>query len=319
MNKKIKIGLALGSGSARGLAHIGVIKVLQEEGINIDFIAGSSIGALIGAAYAMHKDVKPLIEAAYNVTKKPIDIMIDPGFPLKGIVSGRKIENLIDGLGFKGKEFKDLKIPTIIVATDLRRWAKVALFQGSITRAIRASISIPAIFTPVRYGDSYLVDGGVTDPVPVEILRESGVDFIIAVGLFPLSDRVTIWDLKDSNNVPLVKSEMETGEAFYNLILRLGKEKIVNGISWLRSEVVDGPNLIETIFTSINIMQKELTFKSLEKADIGIVPPGLKGFNLLDFHRAAELIGKGERAAHNMMPLIKKKIDEKEKTSLSVS
>ncbi len=320
MKKDLKIGIALGSGSARGLAHIGVLKVLQEAGIKIDFIAGSSIGAMIGAAYALYGDITPLLETAYKTTKKPIDLMIDPAFPIKGIVSGKKIESLLDDFGFRGKEFRDLKIPTIIIATDILRWRKVALTQGSLTKAIRASISIPGIFSPVKYGDTYLVDGGVTDPVPVKPLRDAGVDFVIGVGLFPPPDISITWDLKDGNKslVP-IDQEIEERKAFYEFILRLGKEKVLSGINWLKTEVVEGPNIIETIFTSINIMQRELSFRSLEKADIAIVSPELKGFNLLDFHKAGELIEKGEKAAKKILPLLEKKLEEKDKSALLIS
>ncbi len=319
MEKKLKIGLALGSGSARGLTHIGVLKVLQEAGIKIDFIAGSSVGAMMGVAYALYGDVAPLLEAAYSVTKKPVDLMIDPAFPIKGIVSGKKIESFLDNLGFRGKEFRDLKIPTIVVATDMFRWERVALTQGSITKAVRASISIPGIFSPVKYGDTYLVDGGVIDPVPVDVLKDTGVDFVIAVGLFSPSDvSTTIWDLRDEESLPSIRRDLQETEAFHNLLLKLGKEKVISGINWLKSGI-EGPSIFETIFTSINIMQKELSFRSLERADVAIVPPGLKGFGLLDFDKAQELIEKGEKAARNVLPIIEKKLREKEKSALPVA
>lgn len=319
MAKRIKVGLALGSGSARGLAHIGVLKVLQEEGIDIDFIAGSSVGAMIGAGYALYGDVGPLLDIAYSRTKKPLDLMIDPSSPVKGIVSGKKIEYFLDEFGFKGKEFHDLRIPTIIAATDILKWTKVALIQGKVTKAIRASISIPGIFTPVKYGNTYLVDGGVTDPVPVDLLREAGVDFVIAVGLFSLSDVPTIWDIRDGDERSIANINNYGANTLYNFFLNLGKEKIISGLNWLKSGIVEGPNILDTIFTSINIMQKELSLRSLEEADIAIVPKGLKGFGLLDFDKAKELIEKGEEATWNLLPKIKKRINEKKKKSLFMS
>ena len=319
MGKELKIGLALGSGSARGLAHIGVLKVLEEEGIKVDFIAGTSIGAIIGSAYALYGEVAPLLDAAYKVIKRPIDLMIDPAFPVKGIVSGKKIEALLAEFGFKDKEFRDLRIPMVITATDIIRWTCVALTQGSLIKAMRASISIPGIFSPVKYGDTYLVDGGVTDPVPVDILRDAGVDFIIAVALFPPSELSTIWNLKD-DDVPVKKDESDfrRDQAFYELLLNIGKEKFLSSINWLKNGI-EGPNILETLFTSINIMQKELSFRSLEKADISIVPPDLKGFGLLDFNKAEELIQRGEKAARNVIPLLKKKLEEKERVVLPIS
>ncbi len=296
-----------------------MLKVLEEEGIKVDFIAGTSIGAIIGSAYALYGEVAPLLDAAYKVIKRPIDLMIDPAFPVKGIVSGKKIEALLAEFGFKDKEFRDLRIPMVITATDIIRWTCVALTQGSLIKAMRASISIPGIFSPVKYGDTYLVDGGVTDPVPVDILRDAGVDFIIAVALFPPSELSTIWNLKD-DDVPVKKDESDfrRDQAFYELLLNIGKEKFLSSINWLKNGI-EGPNILETLFTSINIMQKELSFRSLEKADISIVPPDLKGFGLLDFNKAEELIQRGEKAARNVIPLLKKKLEEKERVVLPIS
>ncbi len=316
MKNKVKIGLALGSGSARGLAHIGVLKVLEEAGIKIDFIAGASIGAMIGVAYALYGEISPLLDAVYATTKKPINFMIDPAFPIKGIVSGKKIEAYLDDFGFKNKEFRDLKIPTIVVATDVFGWRRVALIQGSITKAVRASISIPGIFSPVKYGNTYLVDGGVTDPVPVDLLHEAGVDFVIAVGLYSSCDVYTVWNLRDDDNLPKVENTKEN-KAFHELLLQIGKDKMMSGINWLKNGV-EGPNVLSVLFTSINIMQKELSIRSLKMADVAIVPPDLQG-GLLDFDKAPEFIEKGEKAARKMLPLIEKKLKEKEKNALLVT
>ncbi len=316
MKNKVKIGLALGSGSARGLAHVGVLKVLEEAGIKIDFIAGASIGAMIGVAYALYGKVSPLLDAVYEIQKKPVNFMIDPAFPIKGIVSGKKIEAYLDDFGFKNKEFRDLKIPAIVVATDVFGWRRVALIQGSITKAVRASISVPGIFSPVKYGNTYLVDGGVTDPVPVDLLYESGVDFVIAVGLFPSSDVYTVWNLRDDDNLPKVE-DVKENKAFYELLIQIGKDKMISSINWLKNGV-EGPNVLSVLFTSINIMQKELSIRSLKMADIAIVPPDLRG-GLLDFDKAPEFIEKGEKAARKMLPLIEKKLKEKEKSALLVT
>ncbi len=179
--KQQKIGLALGSGGARGLAHIGVIKVLEENNIPIDFIAGSSIGALIGAHYALYKDIKKTEELAmkadWHISLKLFDPVLKGG-----LIAGKKIEILFKEW-FKNKKFNDLQIPFTAVATDLLTGQEVDINSGNLTRAIRASISVPVIFQPVKYGHKILADGGLSNPLPDNIVRHMGANIVIAVNL----------------------------------------------------------------------------------------------------------------------------------------
>ena len=196
MNKKRqkkKIGLALGGGSARGLAHIGVIEVLEREGITVDVIAGTSAGAAIGALYAQGKDAGIIKEVALEMSFRQRLSLVDLALPKTGFIEGKKIKDLIRLVIGGDLNFSDLKIPFACVAADINTGQEVVISKGSILEAIRASISLPAIFTLVKREDRYLVDGGLVNPVPVNVVKDMGADFIIAVNVIPeVSDRLKI-------------------------------------------------------------------------------------------------------------------------------
>jgi NTE family protein len=180
--KQPKIGLALGSGGARGLAHIGVIKVLEENNIPIDFIAGSSIGAMVGGFYASGLNIKELEEIALGTDWRRIfSTLLEPSFK-KGLIGGEKLKTFIEQHTDR-KNFETCKIPFAAVATDLKTGEIVVLDEGEMAPAIRASISIPLIFKPVEIDGRTLADGGLSAPVPAEITRKMGADIVIAVNL----------------------------------------------------------------------------------------------------------------------------------------
>lgn len=174
---KPKIGLALGSGGARGFAHIGVLKVLDEHQIPIDYLAGSSMGSFIGALYA--NDIQPhmMEKLALNLKRKH---WLDLTVPNMGLVAGQKAKELFRLLTH-GKNIEDLSKPLAIVATDIETGERVVFREGPVDQAIRASTSIPGIFVPERVGDRLLVDGGVIDRVPITVTKEMGADLVIAV------------------------------------------------------------------------------------------------------------------------------------------
>ncbi len=180
-SKRPKIGLALGSGSSRGLAHIGVIKVLEENNIPIDFIAGSSIGAMIGGFYAAGLDIKRIEEIALETNWRKMFSLIDPHLK-QGLVGGKKVKTFIEN-HINGKKFEDCEIPFAAVATDLKTGEVVVLNKDEIAQSIRASISLPLIFKPVEINGRILADGGLSAPVPVENVRNMGADLVIAVNL----------------------------------------------------------------------------------------------------------------------------------------
>ena len=172
-----KIGLALGSGGARGFAHLGVLKVLRDEGIPIDFIAGSSMGALVGCFYASGLSIERMVQFALAFKRK---YYLDFTVPKMGFISGNRLKELIR-LFTHRKTFEELDIPVAVVATDLNEGKKVIFKEGSVADAVKASISIPGIFVPEKIDGKLLVDGGVIDRVPVSVVKEMGADIVIAV------------------------------------------------------------------------------------------------------------------------------------------
>ena len=177
MKDRPKIGLALGAGASRGLAHIGVLQVLEEHGVVPDLIAGSSIGAIVGSLYAAGVSPKMMEGIAKNLDMK---LYYDVGIPRLGFMKGDKVEELIRLLT-KGMTFDQLNIPLSITAVDLKSNQSVIINRGAVYKAVRASISIPGIFVPVFDGDQVLVDGGLLERLPTRVAREMGADIIIGV------------------------------------------------------------------------------------------------------------------------------------------
>jgi len=176
-----KIGLALGSGGAKGLSHIGVLKVLEAAEIDIDYIAGSSIGALVGAYYAAHPSLKDLEELVFSFNKRKGFMLFDPVLR-GGLIRGNKIEKFISEM-LEGATFKSLRIPFWAVATDFITAEEVVISKGNLVKAVRASISVPAVFKPIGYEGRILADGGLSDPVPASVVRTMGADVVIAVNV----------------------------------------------------------------------------------------------------------------------------------------
>lgn len=175
------IGLALGSGSARGWAHIGVIKALTEAGIHVDYVAGTSVGAVVGAVYASGR-IDSFKDVVLQLDWKKIAFFLDVVFPKSGLIDGNRIAEFIRS-HVGEKNIEDLSLPFCAVSTDLATGNEVIIKDGDIIEAVRASISVPGVFTPVRKKGSILVDGGLVNPVPVSVVREMGADLVIAVDL----------------------------------------------------------------------------------------------------------------------------------------
>ncbi|MFC5712259.1 patatin-like phospholipase family protein [Thalassorhabdus alkalitolerans] len=171
------IGLALGSGGVRGFAHIGVIKTLLKHEIPIHFVAGSSMGALVGAMYGAGHSIENMEKMAVMFRRK---FYIDFTVPKMGLITGKRLKELIYMLS-KQKNIEDLKVPVHIVATDLKSGERVVFKKGPVADAVRASISIPGIFIPEKIDGRLLVDGGVIDRVPASVVKEMGADLTIAV------------------------------------------------------------------------------------------------------------------------------------------
>ncbi|MFC1916294.1 patatin-like phospholipase family protein [Chloroflexota bacterium] len=268
-----KIGLALGGGAARGLAHVGVLAVLEREGIPIDRIAGTSAGAAVGALYAQHRDAGRVKELALSLSWKKLAPLVDPSLPKSGFIKGKKIKDLMTSYIGGDIKFKDLKIPFACVATDIDTGEEVVIDRGSVPEAVRASISIPVIFTAVKWGNRYLVDGDLVNPVPVNVVKQMGADFIIAVNVIP-----------------------DVADRTHHRVSRKGAKGLKE------------PNIFHIIMQSIYVGTYLVVMHSLEGANI-VIEPWVAHIGQGDFNRARECISLGELAAQNSIPEIKRKLE----------
>ncbi len=184
MTDRKKVGLALGGGAARGLAHLGVLEVLEREHIPIDMIAGTSIGALVGAFYAHTQNLPRMKALALEIGTNRLRYFSDLTVPRTGLLRWNRIENrLKKDIG--GVRFEDLRIPFACVASDLDNGREAILNTGSVWEAIRASATIPGLLSIPSLNQRHLVDGGILNPVPVDIVKRMGADFVIAVNVLP--------------------------------------------------------------------------------------------------------------------------------------
>jgi len=196
--EKVKIGLVLGSGGSRGLAHIGALKVFSEENIPLTCLTGSSIGALVGAHYALYQDIEKLEQLVLSNNWQTSLKLIDPTLR-GGIIKGKKIEKFFQKW-FQNKKFSDLKIPFAAVATDLITGDPYIFSHGPLAQAVRASISAPTVFQPFSYQKKLFIDGGVSNPLPIDIAKKLGAQKIIAINL----DAKKIKDGFNPNRITLV-------------------------------------------------------------------------------------------------------------------
>ncbi len=271
-----KVGLALGSGAARGMAHIGVLAVLGKEGIPVDMIAGTSTGAVVGALFAQGKDAKHIKELALDLGWKKIAPLLDPSLPRSGLIKGRKIKDLLASFIGGDIKFGALKIPFACVATDITTGEEVVLNRRPVSEAVRASISLPALFAVVKKEGRYLVDGGLVNPVPVNVVKQMGADFVIAVNVIP--------DVIERAH--RIRKEREEGNQ--------GPEK--------------EPHIFHVLLQSIYIGTYALVARSMEEADV-IIEPRVVHIGSGDFHHAQECIRQGELAAQRAVPEIMRKLE----------
>lgn len=242
LQKQPKIGLALGAGAARGLAHIGVIKELIKNDISIDYIAGSSIGSVIGAHYALNKKIDMLETKILGLKKRDLLKLIDLSSPIKGLIIGDKIKKFISDI-LEDKSFANTKITINITATDLYSGKTEIFKSGKLAEACRASISIPGIFIPYKKDDKFLIDGGVLKSTPIDIVKKMGADIIIAVDLPVIKTK----ESKDSPNIveALIQSyeimRKKTNTISENtIIIRPDvSEHKINGYKFLNKEFIE--------------------------------------------------------------------------------
>ena len=295
--KKKKVGLVLGSGGAKGLSHIGVIKLLEEMDVKIDFIAGSSIGALIGGAYASGLSIKEIEDIALESDLTSTAKLFSPGFGKSGLVTGSKVQEFLTSI-LGNKNIEDLPIPFTAVATDIITGEEIHFNKGDLVEAIRASISIPIVFQPVILNNIVLVDGGLVNPVPINVVREMGADYIIAVNLQSSKNKSDSKSDNKSNN----KIDLEKPLEIIPVLQRKLEDLIIDH-KWIRNfikhkEKEDLPGMKKIFYQSVQIAQERLIELSVElyKPDV-LIEPKVGNINIFDFYKAEEVIEKGYESA----------------------
>ena len=300
--KTIKVGLALGSGSARGWAHIGAIKAIEEAGIPIHYVAGTSIGAFVGAVYATGH-LASLKEFALQMDWKKVVSYFDVVFPRSGLMDGKKVHELFS-IHSDARTFDDFKIPVKMIATDLNSGDKIIIDSGNIIESIRASVSVPGVFTPVFLNDRWLVDGGLVDPVPVKVVREMGADVVIAIDLNsglvskkpPKESKGKIKQIQKERNefITRIASQYSSAE-------RAVKNRINH---WFSSS--SKPSIIDVLGSSVGIIEEQITRINLaiDPPDI-LIQPRLGDLKMFDFDQAERSILEGYTQAKYQIDNIK--------------
>ncbi|MDM8001223.1 MAG: patatin-like phospholipase family protein [Dehalococcoidia bacterium] len=264
---KAKIGYALGGGGARGAAHIGVLKALEQHGVFPDLIAGTSAGALVGALYARGLKPADIEKLALQLNWRGLGRFADLTVPRSGLLQGKRImSHLTSILG--AIKFSDLKLPFVCVATDIMTGEEVLLSDGPVVDAVRASISVPGLMIPVRLGGRYLVDGGLVNQVPARTCRQMGAEYVIAVSVSPNPASVSL-------RRKAVRSE--TDESRHK-----------------------APGLVKVLLQVSLISGYQQDMRDLECSDLAITP-SVDDIGLFDFNRAAQAIAIGEEAARRAL------------------
>jgi len=298
-----RIGLALGGGSARGWAHIGVIRALADAGIEPDIVCGTSIGALVGAAY-VDDDLDRLEAWVRSLKLQTVVSFLD--FSLNGgLIKGDKLIEFFRS-HFVDRDISELPRPFGAVATDLQRGREVWLREGRVSDAVHASIALPGLFTPVRRDGSWLVDGGLVNPVPVSLCRAMGADVVIAVDLN--SDLLGRHLKPKSAQTPRKHAPSES-ESLTDVVMA----RIQSGMSQLglnQHDENEPPAMLDVLASSINIMQVLITRSRLagEPADV-LLTPRLAELELMEFHRASVAIEAGRHAVESALTQLRERLN----------
>jgi len=271
---KKKLGLALGGGGARGLAHIGILKVMERINIVPDIISGTSMGGIIGAAYACGMELDQLEKTTIELTRmRNLIQIVHLRQPIKGLIDPVKLKKMLASIIPEDISFEQLKIPLAVCATDLNSGKAVGLHQGNLLTAVMASCALPGVFPPVCIGDNYLVDGGVLNNLPVDLAYRLGSELVVAVDVQQRMEHHSFWQYE-----PLKpKLPQPLSESFYDM---------------MRSETIMSARI-----TEINLQ----TFPP----DLYIEVPVSKEISTLSgYHRADEIIRVGEKAAEKYLEAI---------------
>ena len=291
MARRPKIGLALGSGSSRGWAHIGAVRALEERGVKPDLICGTSIGALVGAVYASGQ-LDQLEDWVTKLAWTQVVRLMDLTWR-GGLIRGQRLFNLFRAT-FQDREIAELEIPFGAVATELSTGREIWLRHGRLLDVVRASIAAPGLFTPVVHEGSVLVDGGLVNPVPVSMCRALGAEIVIAVDLS--------WGkLGPYRNMGReVTPAPPPDPSWLGRLLSGGRAKAAEPSI---------PSIFEVFNTALDIVEQRVARSRLagEPADI-LITPLLPNFGTMEYHRAKEAIAEGRVAVERMAPLLEQLI-----------
>jgi NTE family protein len=297
-----RIGLALGSGSARGWAHIGVIDSLTEAGIVPDVVCGASMGALVGAAHVAGK-LTELRQWAQSATWRTIARLTDLRLSGGGLISGRQVVAFLQSLGIS-EPIESYATHYAAIATDMATGREIWLQSGPIHEAVRASIALPGILSPARIDGKWLLDGGLSNPIPVSVCRALGADVIIAVNL---NGELVGRRFTEPEPPTETRPSMISGEVV---------RRMLGGWPGLRRkpaeadaprDVVPPPGYFDVLATAINIMQDHITRTRLagEPPHVMLVPR-LRSIGLMEFNRAEEAIAEGRACVEQALPALRR-------------
>ncbi|HIE11659.1 MAG TPA: patatin [Kiritimatiellae bacterium] len=306
--RRRKIGIALGSGGARGWAHVGVLKALRDLDIEPQIVAGTSMGALVGGVYCAGG-----FEALESIAGSLdwLDILYhfwDPAFHLSGLIDGRKVARFVQRM-VSSCRIEDLPVTFIAVATDLHTGGEVHLKEGDLIEAIRASISVPALFTPVESNGRLLVDGGLVNPVPTDVAAEAGADLVIAVELNLRDlDRScpTRWRRKHGTGRRSESAgERSVSDSMWSRrirdLLAVVQKKSAAGRGRGRQKQA-ALTMVDVLGRALRVMESKIAEQRLDQfpPDV-LIQPDLQDIGFIEHHRATEIIKRGYAAAREVL------------------
>jgi len=298
MNKKV--ALVLGSGAARGLAHIGVLKVLEQDNIPIHMVVGTSMGAMVGGAYAAGLTVSQIEEIACETNwLRVAQILFPKKLQRKALLDGERVQEFLLAL-LGERKIEDLQKTFACVASDIWSGEEIVLDSGSLIKAIRASISVPFLFTNFELNGRHLVDGGLVNPLPVSIAREMGADYVIAVGATPSTDR-HIRHLDTGRILTRHKiMAAANSSSFFKRFLKYFDEDgvIKKTLNRKRIKPLKQPGFRKQMVQMTVTMENMILALRLKESPPDIlISPQLDAFQFFDFVKTKEIISAGEQAA----------------------
>ncbi|NNJ50384.1 MAG: patatin [Gammaproteobacteria bacterium] len=292
----MKIGLALGSGSSRGWSHIGIINELYKLGIEPEIICGTSVGAMVGAAYA-RGNLDKLEEWACSLTKFDVAKFLDINTSMTGFVHTERFhEFLNEYIASDEDKIEDLSRVFAAVSTDLETGREIWLTEGSLLQAVWSSMALPGLFPAIRYDHRWLTDGGLVNPVPVSVCRALGADIVIAVNLNgdivgKHIGKTGVKALEEKSNSGIAKKLTDLVKEYTSLSFLDGDE-----------DEEQSPGLLNAIAASVNITQDRITRSRMagDPPDI-VFSPKLSDIGLLELYRAREAMAEGEQCVQRKL------------------